>query len=321
MQLSVNVNKKGTKIKAIGKRKENLKALLYLLPALVSIAVLFLVPVVWTIILSFTNKDLYHMDNYHFIGFSNYAKMLTGDLKPIFFPIFVWTVIFALITTLGGYLLGLIYALLLNNKKMKERNIYKSLLIIPWALPATIATLAWQGLLNEDYGGINLLLKNLHLTSASIHWLTNPTLARIAILFVSIWFTFPYMMNVCLGALQAIPDDYYEAADIDGASRWKKFVKITLPSLASSSYPLIISSFAFNFNNFGAAYLITRGNPPRLDTPFAGQTDILASAAYKMTSQFYKYGYAGAIAVMLFVLVAGISLINMIISGQFKEVD
>lgn len=321
MQLSVSANKGSKKIKVIGKKKENLKALLYLAPALVSIAVLFLMPVIYTIVLSFTNKNLYHMDNYHFVGFSNYSRMLTGDLKALFVPIFIWTVIFAIVTTLGGYILGLVLAILLNNKKMKERNIYKSLLIIPWALPATIATLAWQGLLNEDYGGINLALKNLHLSSSNIHWLTNPTMARIAILFVSVWFTFPYMMNVCLGALQAIPDDYYEAADIDGASKWTKFLKITLPSLASSSYPLIISSFAFNFNNFGAAYLINRGNPPRLDTPFAGYTDILASTAYKMTMQFYRYDYAGAIAVLLFILIAAISLVNMIISGQFKEVD
>lgn len=312
---------KGKNVKVKKKKKENLKALLYLSPALISISILTMIPVIYTVYLSFTNRDLYHMDNYHLVGFANYAKILNGDLKPIFLPVFIWTLVFAAVTTLGGYILGLFFAMILNNKNMKERNLYKALLIIPWALPGTIATLAWQGLLNQDYGGINLMLKALHITHSNIAWLTTPNLARLCVALVSIWFTYPFMMNVCLGSLQAIPDDYYEAADIDGASKWTKFIKITLPSLASSSYPLIISSFAFNFNNFGAAYLITQGGPPRTDTPFAGSTDILTSAAYKMTMTFFKYNYAGALAVMIFILLAVISFIQMKLSGQFEEVD
>ena len=304
------------------KPKENKKAFLYLLPALVSISILTLIPIIYTIFLSFTNRNIKHMDEYSFVGFSNYVTILTGDLKEIFLPVFGWTLLFASITTLVGYILGLLFALLLNNKNMKEKNIYKSLLIVPWALPATIATLAWQGLLNQDYGGINLLLRKLHIINENIPWLSTPSLARLAIMVVSIWFTYPFMMNVCLGALQAIPETYYEAADIDGASKWTQFIKITLPSLTASSFPLIISSFAFNFNNFGAAYLITEGGPPVVGgSPFAGSTDILASAAYKMSMQFFRYDYAGALAVLIFILIGGISFINMKISGQFEEVN
>ena len=303
------------------KPKENGKAFLYLMPALVSISILTMAPIIYTVILSFTNRNLKHMDDYSFVGFSNYMTILTGDLKEIFLPVFGWTFMFAIVTTLVGYFLGLLFALLLNNKNMKEKNVYKSLLIVPWALPATIATLAWSGLLNEDYGGINLALKSLHIIKENILWLSTPSLARLAIMVVSIWFTYPFMMNVCLGALQAIPETYYEAADIDGASKWVQFIKITLPSLTASSFPLIISSFAFNFNNFGAAYLITKGGPPIPGSPFAGSTDILASAAYKMSMQFYRYDYAGALAVLIFILIAGISLVNMKISGQFEEVN
>jgi len=304
------------------KPKENKKAFLYLLPALVSISILTLIPIIYTIFLSFTNRNIKHMDEYSFVGFSNYVTILTGDLKEIFLPVFGWTLLFASITTLVGYILGLLFALLLNNKNMKEKNIYKSLLIVPWALPATIATLAWQGLLNQDYGGINLALRKLHIINENIPWLSTPSLARLAIMVVSIWFTYPFMMNVCLGALQAIPETYYEAADIDGASKWTQFIKITLPSLTASSFPLIISSFAFNFNNFGAAYLITEGGPPVVGgSPFAGSTDILASAAYKMSMQFFRYDYAGALAVLIFILIGGISFINMKISGQFEEVN
>lgn len=304
------------------RNRDNKKASLYLMPALVSISILTMIPVLYTVFLSFTNKNLNHMDDYKLVGFSNYVKIIAGPLKDIFLPVFGWTFLFAGVTVLMGYMLGLFFALLLNNKHMKEKNIYKSLLILPWALPATIATLAWQGLLNQDYGGINLLLKSMHLTDSNIAWLTTPTLARLAVIVVSIWFTYPFMMNVCLGALQSIPETYYEAAQIDGANKFQQFLKITLPSLASSSYPLIISSFAMNFNNFGAVYLITEGGPPVLGgSLFAGSTDILASAAYKMSMLFFRYDYAGALAVLIFAIVAGISFVNMKLSGQFEEVN
>ena len=130
------------------------------------------------------------------------------------------------------------------------------------------------------------------------------------------------MMNICIGALAAIPTDYYEAADVDGASKFTQFVKITLPSLAQTAYPLIISSFAFNFNNFGSAYLITTGGPARPNSPYAGYTDILASVNYKLSNGADgKYQIAATIGIIVFVLLATISYIQMRLSGQFKEVD
>ena len=128
-----------------------------------------------------------------------------------------------------------------------------------------------------NYGSINVALKALHVINASIPWLNEPSWARLGIVIASLWLGYPYMMNICIGALSAIPNDFYEAAEIDGATKLQKFTKITLPSLTSASLPLLISSFAFNFNNFGASYLITLGGPPRLTTQYAGYTDILAS--------------------------------------------
>ena len=300
--------------------RENKTALAFLMPALVSVSLLTMLPVLYTIYLSFTNCNINHMNDYSFVGLYNYVEMLTGDMKTVFFPVFAWTAVFAGVTTVVGYAVGLVLALLLNNRHMRERNIYRTLLIIPWALPATIATLSWKGLLNADYGGINLMLKSLHIINESIPWLNEAYLARAAILIVSVWFAYPFMMNVSLGALQAIPETFYEAADIDGASRWVKFWRITFPSLASSTYPLLISSFAFNFNNFGAAFLITGGGPAVIGQQYAGSTDILASTAYKMTVQLFRYDFGGALAVILFVVIASISLVQMKLSGQFKEV-
>ena len=246
--------------------------------------------------------------------------MLSGSIKDVFFPVLGWTVGFALLSTLLSYVTGLVLAILLNNKHMKESRIYRSLLIVPWALPSTIAILAWQGLLNEQYGGINNLLSSLGV-AWNIPWMTDPFWARCAIIIVNVWLGFPYMMNVCLGGLQAISNEYYEAAKIDGASRFQCFQKITFPMVTRLSLPLVISSFAANFNNFGNIYMITEGGPARVDNQFAGYTDILASVTYKMTTWSNRYELSATFSVLVFLIVGTLTLVNMHFSGAFKEVD
>lgn len=302
-------------------KKTTLKSIPYLLPAMISIFIFTVCPIIYTVIIAFTNKTLLQSEPFKFVGFSNFIEVLTGPFKDVFFPVFAWTIIFALCSTLGTFLLGLIVAILLNNPNIKEKGLYKAILILPWALPATVAILSWQGLLNGSYGAINNLLMNINLITEPIPWLTDPMWARFALIMVNIWLGFPYMMNVCLGSLGAIPDSYYEAADVDGASKMLQFFKITLPSLAQTAYPLIISSFAFNFNNFGSAYLITGGNPARLNTQFAGYTDILASVNYKLATTFGRFEIAATISIIIFVILATISYFQMKLSGQFEEVE
>lgn len=301
--------------------KDTIKAMPYLLPALISIIIFTIIPIVYTVVIAFTDYTMYSQGNIKFVGFANFIEVLTGPFKEIFLPVFGWNIIFAVVSTAGTFFLGLIVAMAVNNPNIKEKSVYRAILIIPWALPATVAILSWQGLLNGSYGAINNLLLNLHLISNPIPWLTDPTWARVALIIVNIWLGFPYMMNVCLGALGAIPDSYYEAADVDGASKWLQFRKITLPSLAQISYPLLISSFAFNFNNFGSAFLITKGGPPRMATQFAGYTDILASVNYKLSTQFGRFEIASAISIIIFLILGTISYYQMKLSGQFEEVE
>nr|WP_236588324.1 sugar ABC transporter permease [Tumebacillus amylolyticus] len=286
---------------------------------MLTIAVFSLGPVIYTIYLSFTNFNLNHFDTFQFVGFDNYKAILTGPFFKVFAPVFLWTVVYALLATGMSYMVGLILAVLLNNERMKESNFYRAILVIPWALPAAIAILAWQGLYNESFGQFNLLLSKIGLDK--IPWLSDPFWAKFAVILTTIWLGYPFMMNVCLGALQAIPKDLYEAADIDGAGRWKKFISVTLPGLTSSTLPLLISSFAFNFNNFGAAFLITGGGPPRPDTQFAGYTDILVSSAYSMTLTFNRYDLASALSLIIFLIVGTLSFINMKYTKAFEEVD
>lgn len=302
------------------KKKNNLKAYPYLLPALVSILLVTCLPIIYTIVISFTNYNMYHLEDFTFVGFANYAEVFTGSIKNVFFPVLGWTICFAVLSTLGSYAMGLILAILLNNPHMKESKIYRALLIVPWALPSTIAILAWQGLLNEQYGGINNLLHAIGF-NVNIPWMTDVFWARFGIIMVNLWLGFPYMMNVCLGSLQSIAPEFYEAAKIDGATKFQCFKTITLPLVTRVSIPLVVSTFASNFNNFGNIYMITEGGPARIDTQFAGYTDILASTTYKMTTWSNRYELAATFSVLVFIIVGTLTLINMNMSGSFKEVD
>ena len=302
------------------RKKNNARAYAYLAPALISIFVVTFVPIVYTVMLSFTNYNMYHLNDFSFIGLKNYSTVFSGSIKNVFFPVLGWTICFAVLSTLGSYFLGLVLAILLNNPHMKESKIYRSILIVPWALPSTIAILAWQGLLNEQYGGINNLLHAVGITW-NVPWLTDPFWARLGIIIVNIWLGFPYMMNVCLGGLQAISGEYYEAAKMDGASRFQCFKNITLPMVTKLSVPLVISSFASNFNNFGNIYMITQGGPARMDNQFAGYTDILASTTYKMTTWSNRYELSATFSVLIFIIVGTFTMINMHLSGSFQEVD
>ena len=302
------------------KKKNNLKAYPYLLPALLSILLVTVVPIIYTIVISFTNYNMYHLEDFSFVGFANYLEVFTGSIRSVFFPVLGWTICFAVISTFGSYTVGLLLAILLNNPHMKESKIYRALLIVPWALPSTIAILAWQGLLNEQYGGINNLLHAIGLTY-NIPWLTDPLWARVGIIIVNIWLGFPYMVNVCLGGLQSVAPEYYESAKMDGASKFQCFKTITLPIVTKLSIPLVISTFAANFNNFGNIYMITQGGPARIDNQFAGYTDILASTTYKMTTWSNRYDLSATFSVLVFIIVGSLTLLNMHLSGQFKEVD
>lgn len=302
------------------KKKNNLGAYPYLAPALISILLVTCLPIVYTVMLSFTNYNMYHLNDYSFVGVENYRTVFSGSIRNVFFPVLGWTICFALLSTAGAYLMGLILAILLNNPHMRESKLYRAILIVPWALPSTIAILAWQGLLNEQYGGINQLLHMIGIAE-NIPWLTNPFWARAGIIIVNVWLGFPYMMNVCLGGLQAISAEYYEAARMDGATKWQCFLNITFPRVTKLSIPLVISSFAANFNNFGNIYMITQGGPARVDNQFAGYTDILASTTYKMTTWSNRYELSATFSVLIFLIVGTFTLINMRLSGSFKEVE
>lgn len=257
------------------------------------------------------------------VGWRNFQTLVTNPRvsKP-FLRVFGWTFVWAFLSVASTFVLGLGLALLLNDPRLRLRRVYRSLLILPYAFPAFISALVWRGLFNTEVGLINQILQALGL--AAVPWLNDPFWAKAAVLLVNLWLGFPYMMLVTTGALQSIPDELYEAAYCDGATGWQQLRHITLPMLMISVAPLLISSFAFNFNNFNVIYLVTEGRPPipGAGTP-AGATDILISYTYRLAFEGGSgtdYGLASAVAVVIFILIGTISYLNFRMTGVFEKV-
>jgi len=269
---------------------------------------------------AFRPRYAYRVNAYHYVGFKNFVFIIKNASQALW-PVFVWNVVFAAFTVLSTALLGLILGVLLHNKELKLRNLYRTLLIISWALPGVITIQMWVALLNKQFGAINRLLGLLGIYP--IPWLLDPLWAKVAVLLVNLWLGFPYMMTATLGALSTIPDELYEAARVDGASPLDAFQFITLPLLKTAFVPILLASFAFNFNNFNIIYLLTGGGPAvegRLST--AQATDILISWAYKTAFRAEgqsAYGLGAAISLVIFVLTVAISLVNFRVSGALRE--
>jgi maltose/maltodextrin transport system permease protein len=241
-----------------------------------------------------------------------------GTELKVFVNVFIWTLIWSFASVFGMVALGTALAIPLNNKNFKGKNFYRTLLIVPWAIPAFITVLMWQGILNSDMGAVNLILMKFF-NLPKVSWLSDPNWARFSVLIVNIWLGFPFMMSICLGALQSIPNELYEAASVDGAPPAKQFYAITIPLLRNAMLPVLISSFAFNFNQFGSIYLLTGGGPTMPGSPNAGATDILVTYSYKLAFNLFRFGLASAYAVFIFVIIAALSSINFKVTGAFED--
>ncbi|KQO96735.1 maltose ABC transporter permease MalF [Leifsonia sp. Leaf264] len=244
------------------------------------------------------------------VGFDNFVRAFTDErIRGPLIYVTIWTFVFAILSVATTFFLGLFLAIVFNDVRMKGRRYYRLIMILPYAFPAFLTALVWSGMMNETFGFINQVIFG----GAAIPWLTDPTLAKVSILIVNLWLGFPYMFLVCTGALQAIPEDITEAATVDGAKPWAIFRLIKLPLLLVTLAPLLIASFAFNFNNFNLIYLLTNGGPRDSNAPIpVGFTDILISMVYKVafTGQTRDYGLASAFAIIIFIIVAAIAIFS-----------
>lgn len=294
-----------------------------LIPAFLFIVFFVLLPIVFTISIAFTN---YSSPNYlpprnlvSWVGLRNFKNLIELKIwNTTFFGVGLWTIIWALAATATTYFTGLFLALLINVKGVKIKKLWRSIFILPYAIPAFISLLVMRLALSGP-GPVNNLLVSMGLDR--VPWLTDSTLAKVMIVVVNVWLGSPYWMALMSGVLTNISKDMYEAAEIDGASKLQQFRRITLPMVLYQTAPLLIMTFAYNFNNFNIIYLLTEGKPVYGAYRYAGSTDILISWIYKLTKDQMQYQMAAAITLIIFVFIAILSIYGFSKTKSFKEED
>lgn len=271
----------------------------------------------------FQNQDTILAPGYFTnVGLFNFKKLFNSkEYRKPFLKLFSWTFSWAFLSVATTFVLGLFFALLLNDKKLTFRPIYRIFVIIPYSIPFFISVLIFKGMLNQDFGIINQLISPSG--AFKLPWLADPFFAKLSCLIVNLWLGFPYMFLIITGILQSIPQSIYEAASLDGAGKFVQLKKLTLPLIMSSIGPLLVGSFAFNMNNFVGIYLLTGGGPalPNTTTPL-GETDILISYTYRLAfegGQGQDFALASSISIIIFFIVATLTIINFKITGMGKD--
>ena len=326
-------------------------------PAIFVLAFISIMPIVFGFMIAFTdiagNESM--LDNFDYVGFRNFISIfdfssgLGQSFGQAFWRVLGWTVVWAILSTATVFFGGFFQALILNSEKVVFRKFWRTLFILPWAIPALLSQMVFSVMFKE-LGFVNQFLKDLgvydllfdlgmlgvnyeslsgirtlfYLGLDNIQWFTNPfntTFVRGSIVMINIWLGFPYFMALMTGVMTAIDKTLYEAADIDGASGWQKIRLITMPLVLYSTAPILIMTFSGNFNNFGVIYFITGGGPndgkPSLG--FAGDTDILISWMYKLTVDYSIYNMASVFSVLIFLFVGSVTAWNLSRTRAFQE--
>jgi len=283
-------------------------AYVYTVPALLAMLLLVFFPFLYGLVLSFTNANIYNSNKplaELWVGLANFGDILadwrvferTAEGLVFDYQNFYWTLGFTTVWTVSNVLIGvsigLALALALNTRGLRLRPLYRVLLILPWAMPNYISALIFRGMFHQQFGVVNQLRQLFG--AAPLAWFDSPLTSFLALLTTNGWLSFPFMMVVSLGALQSIPADLYEAARVDGATRWQQFRSITLPSLRPALVPAVILSVIWTFNQFNVVYLVSAGEP-------AGATEILITQAFKIAFEQYRYGYAAAYSMLIFLI-------------------
>jgi ABC-type sugar transport system permease subunit len=259
-----------------------------------------------------------------FVGVDNFIQFFESPaLSGPLVRIIVWNFAFAFLSVAMTFALGLMVAIVFSDQALPGRKLISTLLLIPYTIPSLITIMVWRGLLNPQLGIVNRMFESF--INWSPPWFTDPLWAKAAILLVNLWLGYPYFMLICSGALQAIPEDIYGAAEVDGANVFQRFWRITLPLLLVAVGPLLVASFVFNFNNFNIIFLFIQGGPPIAGAVTqAGHTDILISYVYNLAfsgGRGAQYGLASAITIVIFFIVAVITLFQFRYTRMWEEVS
>ncbi|MNI29598.1 Maltose transport system permease protein MalF [compost metagenome] len=291
-----------------------------------TIGILFftVMPIIFMVMIAFTNysapKHVPPAMLVDWVGFDTFKNLLAlKSWSKTFYGVLTWTIIWAILSTVTTYFGGLLVALLINQKGIKFKGFWRTILIIPYAIPQLISLLVMRNMFNGQFGPINQYLRYFGLEA--IPWLTDATWARVTVILVNMWVGIPVSMLLIMGVLTTIPKDMYEAAEVDGATGYQKFKIVTLPMILFTTAPTLITSFAGNINNFNVIFLLTNGDPVNGKYQNAGSTDLLVTWLYKLTLQSNRYNMASAIGIIIFLIIASFSIYNYRRTKSFKEED
>lgn len=281
--------------------RQRLYIFLLVAPAFVVLFGVVVYPFFYNVIISLSNMSLRHIRDWEIIGFGQYVKVFTEPSQPNFYMVFLKTIIWTIVNVVFHVVIGVFLALVLNQKEIRGKGLWRAILVLPWAVPQLIVALTWRGMFNYEYGAINLMLTQ-WLGVEGVQWLRQPLEAFLAVIITNVWLGFPFMMVIALGALQSIPHDLYEAADIDGASWLHKLRHITIPLIQPVMVPAITLGTIWTFNNLNIVWLVSNAGEP------GDQTHLLVSFVYKAAFNFYRYGYGAALSMIIFFILLAFSL-------------
>lgn len=275
-------------------------------PAMLLIFITVVFPLAYNVVLSFSNMSLQNFREWQIVGLQNYANAFSGSDAANFWPVFFKTVFWTVVNVGFHVAIGVFLAVMLHGPVV-GKSIYRIFLIIPWAVPAYITALTWRGMFDAEFGAVNQFVRGVNAYLPSwldlpvINWLTEAGPAFSACIIANVWLGFPFMMVITLGGLQGIPQDMYEAARIDRATRWQQFWNITVPMLKPVLLPAIVLGSVWTFNNLNVVWLVSNGGEP------ANQTHILVSYVYKAVFNLYQYGYGAALSMIIFAMLLAFS--------------
>ena len=297
-----------------------------LLSAPMTTLILFTVlPIIFMILIAFTNFDANHQppgNLFTWTGMQNVTDIFLGNETKTrtFTGILGWTVVWAIFATFTNYIFGMILAIIINNKLVKLKKMWRTWFMIPIAIPQFVSLLLISRAL-EPSGAINVALMKLGWIKTPLPFLTDVTLSRIIVIVINMWIGIPYTMMTFSGVLMNVPEELYESASIDGAGPIRRFMSITLPYMVFVTAPATITTFVGNINNFNVIYLLTAGGPASLDYYQAGKTDLLVTWLYKLTVDQHDYALASTIGIFIFMIVSVCSLTVYNRTGAVKKED
>jgi arabinogalactan oligomer/maltooligosaccharide transport system permease protein len=306
-------------------REINRKHFAYMVLALPAVAILFLtiLPIIFSVLLAFTNYAdpiLPPANLVDWVGFDNFVKMVNLKVwSSTFGGVLTWTLTWAVIATFTTYVGGVLVAVLIQQPGIRFKKLWRTVLIVPFAIPSMISLLVMRNMFNNQFGPINGYLRAIGLEG--IPWLTDPFWAKVTVILANMWLGIPVTMILAIGVLTTIPKDMYEAAEVDGAGSVQKFRMITLPMVLFATAPIVIMQFAGNINSFNVIYLLTSGDPVNSNYQYAGHTDLLVTWLYKLALNQSQYSFASVIGIVIFLLVASFSIWSYRRTRSYKEED